>query len=244
MSDDPTSPAPGDSSSEESGGENVFEVEAILGMTVRREVTRFLVKWLGYPDSENSWELETDLTGCKKLIAAWRAEHDTPEAARRPPPKPAKPPPPPKPAKIGPPRFDLLPGEDEDAAIRRIATSPAFLARWGPKPPRPPTPKYFDCDPPGRWEDGCRCYMEGPAPFSERTVCEAPDEEENKLVVIDRRLVNDALYYTVSYGAALTHWMPHEELRSLDPGALLDWYESIITEQIYMSRDKVKDHSD
>jgi hypothetical protein len=203
------------------------------------------VKWKGYPDSENTWEPEETLTGCKELIAAWRAEHDTPEAARRPLPPPPKPAKPPKPPKIGTarPLFEkLTPSEDEDAAILRIANSPSFLARFGPKPPPPPPGARLSCDPPGRWESGDLCYMMCQPSYSERTVCEEP--EESKLVVLDRRFVNDNAWYSVSYGAALTHWMSDAEIHSLAPDALLDWYQDQLMRQIYMSRDRIKRDDD
>jgi hypothetical protein len=46
--------------------DNVFEVERIVaykGMGLY-EVKHYLVKWKGYPDSENIWELEHYLRNC------------------------------------------------------------------------------------------------------------------------------------------------------------------------------------
>jgi hypothetical protein len=52
-----------------------FVVERILHMRrVRGGHRRFLVKWLGYPDSENTWEPERNLTGCGHLIADFLGE--------------------------------------------------------------------------------------------------------------------------------------------------------------------------
>jgi hypothetical protein len=44
--------------------EDVFEVEKIL----KQEGQRYLIKWKGYPDSENTWELLKNLTNCRLLL--------------------------------------------------------------------------------------------------------------------------------------------------------------------------------
>ena len=42
-------------------GEEEYEVEAILGQRRRGQQVQFLVKWAGYPTSDNTWEYEKDL---------------------------------------------------------------------------------------------------------------------------------------------------------------------------------------
>jgi transposase InsO family protein len=55
--------------------ETEFEVEKILAHRGNNHNKEFLVKWLGYDDSENTWEPETNLTNCQQLLAQYRARH-------------------------------------------------------------------------------------------------------------------------------------------------------------------------
>ena len=50
--------------------ETEFEVERILNVRYGqyRETEEYLVKWKGYPDSENTWEPIQNLTNCKQLL--------------------------------------------------------------------------------------------------------------------------------------------------------------------------------
>ncbi len=43
--------------------EPVYEVEAVLVKRCRRKAQQYLVKWLGYPESENSWVPRRHLHG-------------------------------------------------------------------------------------------------------------------------------------------------------------------------------------
>lgn len=42
-------------------GTDVFVVETILNKRVKRGVTEYLIKWLGYNNSENTWEPEANI---------------------------------------------------------------------------------------------------------------------------------------------------------------------------------------
>jgi hypothetical protein len=65
--------------------DNVFEVERIITHRGNNHQKEFLVKWLGYDDSENTWEPETNLTNCRQLLAQYRAKSSTwPQTQRHP----------------------------------------------------------------------------------------------------------------------------------------------------------------
>jgi hypothetical protein len=52
--------------------DNEFEVEKILDYRrhgIRASENEYLVKWLGYDNSENTWEPEINLTNCRQLLA-------------------------------------------------------------------------------------------------------------------------------------------------------------------------------
>ena len=57
-------------------GEEEFKVEQILGMKQMGRVhkTHYLVKWKGYPTSDNSWEPEKNLNA-EELITKFRRSH-------------------------------------------------------------------------------------------------------------------------------------------------------------------------
>jgi transposase InsO family protein len=54
--------------------DNVFQVEKIIAQRGNNHQKEFLVKWLGYDDSENTWEPETNLTNCQQLLAQYRRQ--------------------------------------------------------------------------------------------------------------------------------------------------------------------------
>lgn len=60
--------------------EEEWEVEKILESRVTRKHIQYLVKWKGYPDSDNLWLPKTHLTNAKKLIADFHRLH--PQAAK------------------------------------------------------------------------------------------------------------------------------------------------------------------
>jgi hypothetical protein len=52
---------------------NEFEVEAILGDSVRGATHFYLVKWKGYDNPpDNTWEPVTALRGCRELLRAYQ----------------------------------------------------------------------------------------------------------------------------------------------------------------------------
>ena len=55
-------------------GKPEWEVEAILGSKIIRNQLKFLVKWKGWPDSENSWEPEANIENATELVEAFYKE--------------------------------------------------------------------------------------------------------------------------------------------------------------------------
>ena len=51
--------------------EREWEVESILDHRERHGMGQFLVKWKGYPNSENSWEQIEGLENAQDLVQAW-----------------------------------------------------------------------------------------------------------------------------------------------------------------------------
>ena len=56
-------------------GEEEFEVEAIIGHRKRWGNMQFLIKWKGYPTSENSWEPERNLENADELLRTYKRIH-------------------------------------------------------------------------------------------------------------------------------------------------------------------------
>lgn len=54
------------SSSSESDVE--YEVEAIIGKRVKKGITYYKVRWLGFDESADTWEIDSNLGGCEELI--------------------------------------------------------------------------------------------------------------------------------------------------------------------------------
>ena len=53
--------------------EEEYEVETIVDMRQRGGRTQYLVKWLGYPDWEKSWEDESNLGNAQELLTEFKA---------------------------------------------------------------------------------------------------------------------------------------------------------------------------
>jgi hypothetical protein len=60
--------------------DNIFEVEKIMAHRENNYKKEYLVKWLGYPDADNTWEPETNLTNCRAMLARYRKKPRTPRA--------------------------------------------------------------------------------------------------------------------------------------------------------------------
>ena len=57
-------------------GSREYEVEAILNHKQRwGKELEFMVKWKGYGDHENSWEPESNLLNCARLLGEYKTAH-------------------------------------------------------------------------------------------------------------------------------------------------------------------------
>ena len=56
-------------------GEEEYEVEAILKHQGTGKRRKYLVKWLGYPTSQNSWEPEDALKNSQELLSEYKKLH-------------------------------------------------------------------------------------------------------------------------------------------------------------------------
>lgn len=54
--------------------ETEYEVERLLAKRIRKDRVEYLIKWLGYPESESTWQ-SVDTMNCPELIAAFEKEH-------------------------------------------------------------------------------------------------------------------------------------------------------------------------
>ena len=54
--------------------EEEYEVEKILAQREGKSGLEYCVKWLGWPESENTWEPEDHLIDCKMVMRAWRRQ--------------------------------------------------------------------------------------------------------------------------------------------------------------------------
>ena len=63
------------------GEEGHYEIEKILQErpTRNKKSMQYLVKWKGYPDSENSWLPAKELTHAKELLAKFKSKHASKE---------------------------------------------------------------------------------------------------------------------------------------------------------------------
>lgn len=59
-----------------------YDVEKIVGHQTRRGVIQYIVKWVGFPSSDNTWEPEEHLLTCKPLITYWLGKKNQKEMAR------------------------------------------------------------------------------------------------------------------------------------------------------------------
>jgi Chromo (CHRromatin Organisation MOdifier) domain len=55
-------------------GEEEFEVESIISHRRQRGKSQYLVKWLGWPLSESTWEDDKQLTHCNSALKQFHDE--------------------------------------------------------------------------------------------------------------------------------------------------------------------------
>jgi len=56
-------------------GEEQYEVEAIVAHKPQGRGYRYLVKWMGYPTSDNTWQSTDDLKGAQKILDQYKLVH-------------------------------------------------------------------------------------------------------------------------------------------------------------------------
>ncbi len=59
-------------------GESEFEVECIVGYRVVYGRIAYLVKWMGYPASENTWEPPHHLTNAMEAVVTFHVQSQLP----------------------------------------------------------------------------------------------------------------------------------------------------------------------
>eukprot|EP00835_Amoeboradix_gromovi_P001951 NODE_100_length_20777_cov_0.240884.p13 type:complete len:153 gc:universal NODE_100_length_20777_cov_0.240884:17940-18398(+) len=52
--------------------EESYEVESIVDHKVEKGKFLYFVKWKGYESTENTWELERNLSGCSEILDAYK----------------------------------------------------------------------------------------------------------------------------------------------------------------------------
>ena len=73
-----------DNNEEESGDQQDFEVEEIIDHREIDNNVEYYVHWLGYPDSENTWEKQESLNNCQFLIAKYWENIKSKETKQKP----------------------------------------------------------------------------------------------------------------------------------------------------------------
>ena len=58
--------------------EESYEVEAILNHRRIQNRFQYLIKWQGYPSSENTWEPEQHLTNANQVLNSYKKQHKIP----------------------------------------------------------------------------------------------------------------------------------------------------------------------
>ena len=53
--------------------EEDYEVEAIVAEKTVSKVSKYLIKWKGWPEDDNTWEEEDALSNCQEILRAWQS---------------------------------------------------------------------------------------------------------------------------------------------------------------------------
>jgi hypothetical protein len=81
-------PAPANSELKETiivdAQEGEYDVEKILSSRQNGTVTEYLVKWLDYPETENTWEPMENLRRCSQMLEQYHRENTQPATTRNP----------------------------------------------------------------------------------------------------------------------------------------------------------------
>lgn len=72
----------GGKTSKDAESETEYEVERLLAKRIRKARVEYLIKWLGYPESESTWQ-SVDTMNCPDLIAAFEKEHPSSPGTRK-----------------------------------------------------------------------------------------------------------------------------------------------------------------
>ena len=106
--------------------ENTYEVEAIRDNKVLRGKNYYLVKWTGWPESDNQWVKESDMEGSQDLIREYLDKiADQPTTSRRSRPKSVQQPLPPPP--LAPPDSPLTPPTLRRSKRARVHFTPSTV---------------------------------------------------------------------------------------------------------------------
>ena len=77
---DSAPPVPIQAADHEGNINTELEVERILQKRKFGRTYKYYIKWLGFPDRNNTWEPKSGLTNAKRLLDAFELEYTDPDA--------------------------------------------------------------------------------------------------------------------------------------------------------------------